>query len=245
LSVLVNSLAPVRPERPVLAVFDFDGTLTTRDTSLPFLEFAVGRPRLAVSLLLGGPRFLAELTIALLRARRSRPGWPVLRGRWELDVHDRLLAALFRGRTEAELNDLGRRFAADALDAMVTPDALAHVAWHRARGHRCVLVTGSLETYMEPWGRRAGFDRVLGSRLARDGERRVAGGFDGEPCWGDAKLARLREAMGPLEGYTVVVYGNEPGDRALLDAADHAVRVRPGDSWVQLAAGVREALHAA
>jgi HAD superfamily hydrolase (TIGR01490 family) len=233
------------PERPVLAVFDFDGTLTTRDTSLPFLEFAVGRPRLAASLLLGGPRFLADLTIALVRAAGAGGGWPTRRARWELDVHDRLLAALFRGRTEAELDELGRRFATDALDAMVEPDALAHVGWHRSRGHRCVLVTGSLETYMEPWGRRVGFDRVLGSRLARDRERRVAGGFDGEPCWGDAKLARLREAVGSLERYTVVVYGNEPGDRALLDAADHPVRVRPGDSWTRLAAGVREALHAA
>jgi HAD superfamily hydrolase (TIGR01490 family) len=239
----VNPNAPARPARPVLAVFDFDGTLTTRDTSLPFLRFAVGRARLTASLALCSPLLLAEL-LTLGRGRHgARDWWPSLRDRWELAVHDRLLRALFRGRRAAELEALGRRFA-EALDGMVVPDALAQLAWHRARGDRCVLVTGSLETYMEPWGRRVGFDRVLGSRLARDGAR-VAGGFDGEPCWGDAKLARLREAVGALDGYTVVVYGNEPGDRALLDAADHPVRVRPGDSWARLAAGVREALHAA
>jgi phosphatidylglycerophosphatase C len=237
--------APASPERPVLAVFDFDRTLTTRDTSLSFLAFAAGRARLAVSLLLGGPRFLADLTVAAARGRSTAPGWPSLRDRWELGVHDRLLRALFRGRSAADLDALGRRFATEVLGAMVAPEALAQVAWHRARGDRCVLVTGSLETYMEPWGKGAGFERVLASRLARDGARTIAGGFDGEPCWGDVKLARLREAVGSLDGYTLIVYGNEPGDRALLDAADHAVRVRPGDSWARLAAGVREALHAA
>ena len=33
--------ATIQAERPVLAVFDFDGTLTTRDSSLPFLAFAL------------------------------------------------------------------------------------------------------------------------------------------------------------------------------------------------------------
>ena len=233
--------APTR-ERPVLAVFDFDRTLTARDTSLAFLAFAAGRARLALSLVLGGPLFLVDLTAALAQTRSTMSG--SLRDRWELEVHDRLLRALFRGRSAAEVDELGRRFASEALDTMVTPEALAQVAWHRARGDRCVLVTGSLDTYMEPWGQRAGFERVLASRLARDGARAI-GGFDGEPCWGEAKLVRLREAIGALERYTVVVYGNEPGDRALLAAADHAVRVRPGDSWTTLSAGVREALHAA
>jgi HAD superfamily hydrolase (TIGR01490 family) len=238
--------APAHPERPILAVFDFDGTLTTRDTSLPFLAFAAGRARLTAAMMLRGPVFLAGLTLARARAGAPAPGWPALRDRWELSVHDRLLRALFHGRSAAELDELGRRFADEALDAMVAPEALAQVAWHRARLHRCVLVTGSLETYMEPWGLRAGFERVLASRLARDRARRtVVGGFDGEPCWGDAKLARLREAVGSLDRYTLVVYGNEPGDRALLDVADHAVRVRPGESWARLAAGVRDALHAA
>jgi phosphatidylglycerophosphatase C len=237
--------APVRPERPVLAVFDFDGTLTTRDSSLPFLAFAAGRARLAASLVLRGPLLLADLTLAVGRSRASADGWSLLRERWELAVHGRLLGALFRGRTEADLRELGRRFAAEALDAMVAPAALAQVAWHRSRGHRCVLVTGSLDTYMEPWGLRAGFERVLASRVAHDLERVVVGGFEGEPCWGDAKLARLREAVGPLEDYTVVVYGNEPADRQLLDAADLPVPVRPGDSWTRLAASVRQALHAA
>ena len=38
-----------------LALFDFDGTITTHDTFRPFLSFAGGRARLALGTALLGP----------------------------------------------------------------------------------------------------------------------------------------------------------------------------------------------
>ena len=207
--------------RPTLAVFDLDGTLTTRDTSLPFIVFARGRSRLVGSMAAALPFLVLDLSVALKReagAAGHRLGR--VRGRWEVEVHQRLLRAMFEGMEQEAFSELRRRFAAEAMDAMVAPAGLEQVAWHRARGHECILVTASLDCYVEPWGRRVGFDKVLGSRMAFDGLARVRGGFKGEPCWGEAKLRRLRDEVGPLEDYTVVVYGNEPGDLALLARAD-------------------------
>jgi phosphatidylglycerophosphatase C len=229
--------------RPTLAVFDLDGTLTTRDTSLPFISFARGRSRLVRSMAAVLPFLVMDLSVAFKReigvaGHRLGRVW----GRREVEFHQRLLRAMFQGMEEEEFLALGRRFAAEAMDAMVSPGGLEQVAWHRARGHECILVTASIDCYVEPWGRRVGFDKVLGSRMAVDALARVQGGFEGEPCWGEAKFRRLRDAVGPLAGYTVVVYGNEPGDLALLARADHAVRVRAGDSWPRLSAEVRSAL---
>ena len=224
-------------------MFDFDGTLTARDTSLPFLAFAAGRARLTASLVLGMPFFVADLTVALGQAALRRGG-DAVRGPWELAVHGRLLRALLDGKAREDISELGRRFA-EGLDAMITPLALEQLAWHRLHGHECVLVTASLDSYADPWGRRVGFHHVLASRLAHggDGSDTVHGGFDGEPCRGEAKVHQLREAVGPLDRYTVVVYGNELADRALLDAADHPVRVRDRASWARLSAEVRATLH--
>ncbi len=223
--------------RPTLAVFDFDGTLTRRDTSLAFLAFAVGRRRLAGALVRGAPLFFADLRSVLGRGAAYE--------RWEIEVHIRLLRALVGGSARARVRDLGRRFATGAMGAMVAPAALEQVAWHRAQGHRCALVTASLDCYAEPWGWRAGFHDVVASRLAHDDRGTIQSGFHGGACWGETKLARLREVVGPLDRYTVVVYGNGAGDRPLLARADHPVRVRTRVRWQRLAAGVREALHAA
>lgn len=229
--------------RPILAVFDLDGTLTTRDTSLPFIAFARGRSRLIGSMAAALPFLLADMSVAFKReadaaGRCLERVW----GRWEVEFHQRLLRTMFQGMEQEAFLELGRRFAAEVMDAMVSPAGLEQVSWHRAKGHECILVTASIDCYVEPWGRRVGFDKVLGSRMAIDTLARVRGGFEGEPCWGEAKLCRLRDEVGPLDGYTVVVYGNEPGDLALLARADHAVRVSARGSWPRLSAEVRRAL---
>ncbi len=223
------------PTRPTLAVFDLDGTLTTRDTSLPFLAFAAGRIRLAMAMVARAPAFVDDLRRAV-RLERSTvaPVSGSLLGRWGTLAHRRLIQALLRGRTRAELEEAGRRFASAPLGRFVSGAGLDRLRWHRDRGHRCVLVTASLRLYAEPWGRAAGFDRVLATRLGFDADERATGDFEGEPCWGDAKLRRLIDAEGPLDGRTLVVYGDSSGDRALLERADHPVALSGLAPWARV-----------
>jgi phosphoserine phosphatase len=105
-----------------------------------------------------------------------------------------------------------------------------------------VLITGSLDCYTEPWGRAAGFRKVIATKLTFDGADRVQGRFDGGSCWGHAKITRLIEVVGPLEDYSIVMYGNEPADGPLLRLADHPIPVRAGDSWTGIGARARTAL---
>src|SRR6185503_6724471 len=51
---------------PVVAAFDFDGTLTRRDTLLPFLARGLGWPRFLRALLLSGP-WMAGYALKLVR----------------------------------------------------------------------------------------------------------------------------------------------------------------------------------
>jgi len=232
------------PPRPPLVVFDFDGTLTTRDTSLSFLSFVAGRGHVERALASRAPLFLFDS----IRARRLENGAPdssplgSFRGRWGTLVHGRLIHALLGGRERTELEELGRRFAHELMQTDISREGLAQLSWHRSRGHECVLVTASLAVYMEPWGALAGFHHVLATRLAFDEHGRGTGDFDGEPCWGEAKLRRLRAAVGPLEGRTLVAYGDGPGDRALLARADHAMLVDGKASWHDAGAEVRRRL---
>lgn len=227
--------------RPTLAVFDFDGTLTTSDSSLPFMVFARGAARVARSIMTRLPFLAADLAAATVHEARTSERVSVA-GRWGQTVHERLFRANFRGMSRADFRELGRRFADEALDRMIAPGALDHVAWHRSRGHECVLVTGSLDCYTEPWGHRLGFRKVVATRVAFDSRGRVSGSFEGASCWGHAKPVRLREVAGPLEGYGLVVYGNEPADHALLSLADHPFPVREGQSWAEIGARAKAAL---
>ena len=190
--------------RPVVAAFDFDGTITYRDSLLLFLFFTSGIGKSLACLLLSAP--------TLLRFVLGRIG--------NQSAKEALLTRFFSGMESATLDELGVRFAKHKLPQLLRPSAVARLRWHQQQGHYCVLVSASPEVYLNPWGKEMGFDAVICSRLEYDSGHRVTGRLAGDNCRGMEKVRRLREQVGhPTELYA---YGDSRGDRELLAIADHA-----------------------
>lgn len=200
--------------RPIVAVFDFDGTLTRRDTLLPFL------------LRLYGWRGVMRRALSLLPAL----GGFALRVLPRDVVKERVLMRYLAGLSEVELHRLGADYAQQDIPRQVRPQALARLAWHRRQGHRCVVISASIEHYVTPWARAAGFDDVLATRLAVDDAGRVSGRYDGANCYGAEKVRRLQQLLGAAADVEIYAYGDSRGDRELLALADHAYyRTMPGE----------------
>ena len=191
------------PPRRVVAVFDFDGTVTDRDTLVPFLVLAFGRARVAATF-----AALAGTGLGYLLRRVSID-----------EFKRRVLRRLVADTSAPRLRALGPAHAR-ALVPRLRPDALARIGWHRAQGHRLVLVSSTLDLYLAHVGAQLGFDDVLCSRLATRGER-FSGELEGADCTGPEKLRRLEALLGDLQAHELHVYGDSAGDRELLAAADH------------------------
>jgi phosphatidylglycerophosphatase C len=189
--------------RPGLALFDFDGTLTRHDTVLPFLYQLCGPTAF--------PRLTAVATSALVRDRERR---------------DAAKAAIIRsalaGRTYAEVQEAGRAYAHEVVDSALRTEGRARLEWHRAHGHRLVIVSASLEPYLTFVADRLGVDVCLCTRLEVDDAGVLTGAIDGANCRGDEKAQRVRAVIEP-DDYEVWAYGDTHGDRALLALADHPV----------------------
>lgn len=190
--------------RPLVA-FDFDGTLTVRDSFTAFLRWRAG----SVGYGLG----LARLLPALAAYALDRD-----RGRLKASAVRIFLKGLSRGALEHEARD----YAAAAAPALLRPDALAAWARWREQGARLVIVTASPEETVRPFAERLGADDILGTRLAFDGQGRVTGGFAGENCRGEEKVARLRLRFGE-DVRLAAAYGDTGGDREML-----AIAAEPG-----------------
>ena len=62
---------------------------------------------------------------------------------------------------------------------------------------------------------------VLATRLRED-QGKVASGFEGVNCFGEAKVQRIREYLGDMAAMEVYAYGYSRGDTQMLAMADHA-----------------------
>jgi phosphatidylglycerophosphatase C len=192
-----------------LAAFDFDGTISRRDTLLPFLARVAGRRRFA--------------------AVWARIGASGATGGVALSDRDAVKAEMVRilltGRSGDELRERGELYARDLLSDALRPMVVDRVHRHRERGDRTAIVSASLVYYLEPLARELGMDGVIGVEPEESGGV-LTGRLLRPNVRAEEKATRLRGWLGvgptdrcdgPMWGY-----GNTSGDHALLEMSDRA-----------------------
>ncbi len=192
-----------RPQRAgPLVAFDFDGTMTVRDSFKAFLRWRVG----PTDYWLG----LGKLVPSLL-------AYPFHRNRARLKAA--MVRIFLKGLPRKVLEQEASEFAAVAAPLLLRPDALK--AWRRYRldGARLVIVTASPEQLVAPFARGLGADLLIATKLDFDAEDRVTGRLDGRNCRSQEKVRRLREVFGQ-EIRLAAAYGDTAGDIEMLDLAD-------------------------
>jgi phosphatidylglycerophosphatase C len=199
---------PARRVERVVAAFDFDKTISTRDNVVPFLRAVVGRTRLTRALVAISPR--------LVRAARNDER----RDAAKVALVRRTLTGCDAGRVTA----VAAEFADEVVARYLRPDVVERVAWHRNQGHELVIVSASFTNYLEPIAARLGFAAVLATELAVGDEGRLTGELVRPNVRGAEKVRRLDEWIGAGPAF-VWAYGDSSGDRDLLARADQGVMV--------------------
>jgi phosphatidylglycerophosphatase C len=201
--------AAEKPAAPVVAAFDFDGTLTTRDTLLPFLRRLLGTPMLLWVLLICSP-WLAAYVLRLSSNHRAKAA---------------LLQAAFAGRSVAEVQRCAQTFVQQDLPALWRPWGLRQLLQHQRAGHRCVIVSASTSSYMHLVGQSLGVDAVLCTEMeVADG--RYTGRMATPNCHGAEKVRRLQAWLATAYAAPAApqlhAYGDTRGDWPLLRLAQVA-----------------------
>ena len=185
----------------MLALFDFDGTLTRSDTMFGFVRHVCGTPRFLAGLVWLAPMLVLHKLGAIDAA----------------SAKERLLVHFLGGRSEAELAEAGRSFA-DVVDAGLRDGALERVQWHQAEGHRVVVVSASLRLWLDAWCARHGLELLCTEPRWEGG---AFAGLGSANCNGPEKVARVRALLDPDALRPIHAYGDSKGDTELLALSDH------------------------
>ncbi|HEX4539298.1 MAG TPA: HAD family hydrolase [Acidimicrobiales bacterium] len=203
---------PARQHSQPVAAFDFDGTLSRRDSLLPFLVFVRGPATTARALVAESPRFAR---VILGRASRD-------------EAKEALLVRLLSGAGLQPLSESGRAFGERLVTRGLRPGMRRRLDWHRQAGHMVVIVSASPALYLEAAGRRLGVDAVLATELEVGNDGRLTGRLAGPNCRGAEKAKRLRAWLagsGHEPSAQLWAYGDSRGDAEMLALADVAIWV--------------------
>jgi phosphatidylglycerophosphatase C len=191
-----------------IAFFDLDGTITHHDTLFPLVL-----------------RQLARRPWQLLRLLAVIPAL----GRFCLDrdrgrLKQSLLRATLRGLSRAELEITSREFVSDTIARHCFRDALATLRRHRERGHVLVLMSASVDFYVPEFGRQLGFDHVICTGVAWDGDV-LDGRLTTANRRGEEKVRCVQEYLASRGETDTFAYGNSESDLPHLRIVRHGLLV--------------------
>jgi HAD superfamily hydrolase (TIGR01490 family) len=189
-----------------IAAFDFDGTITRRDTLIEFIRFSQGNIRFALGFLLYSPWLVAYKL-------RLYPNW---------QAKQKIFTHFFGGMPYAEFQQTCLRFFLQRGDALVYEEARQCIRRHLAQGDEVVMISASVEDWVRPFAESLGVQQVLATRVEVSDRGALTGRFLGRNCYGAEKVARLRTLYPDRAAYTLTAYGDSRGDRELLADADQA-----------------------
>lgn len=187
-----------------LALFDFDGTLTHKDSLLDFIQFAVGKPRT----LIGGIKLLPTFLYYALGMISNNK------------AKERVFRHFFSGFSYIEMQALGERYAFERLPKILRKVGLEKLKWHINKNHRVIIVSASAELWLAPWTNLLRIELIATQLEVID--HTVTGRYQGKNCHGEEKVSRIK-AVCKLEEYDeIFAYGDTNSDKAMLALANKA-----------------------
>lgn len=190
--------------KKAVAVFDFDGTLTSKNTTLSFLHYSDPfRFYCLLPVLLPILCLYASNIISIDQLN----GW--------------LCHFFFKGKSKAQLHAIGLDFALNKLPSYMRTEAILKLREHQENAHPCILATAAYDLYIKPWGDLHGFTAVLCTEIACDGKGTLTGKLNGKSCYGPEKVNRIKQVLPGFDD-VIYAYGDSAGDKEMLSFATYS-----------------------
>ena len=184
-----------------LYLFDFDGTLTRKDTLFEFIKFARGS-----FVFYSG--FLATLPVLVLSKFKIIS---------TQRAKEYFLNFFFAGYSRSRLEELGEAFLEKKLNDLIKDSARNYLKEIKAQGHDICIVSASLDFWLAPFCRHHGFELICTEAQYTD--EVFSGRFLNGNCKGKEKEKQIRSRFDLSKYKEIYAFGDTSGDREMLALA--------------------------
>lgn len=181
--------------------FDFDGTLTTKDTLIEFIRYAKG----SMALGLGFMRYAHLLVLMKLGL------YPNYKAKQKVFAH------FFKDTTLDDFNALCKAFAASS-SHLLRPNAIEAINQAIKEGSEVLIVSASIDNWVQPFFPQV---KVVGTQIEVI-DSKLTGRFLSKNCYGQEKVNRILSLYPNRQEYHLTAYGDSRGDKEMLAFADES-----------------------
>ncbi len=187
--------------KPVVALFDFDGTLTHQDIYLQFTQHVFGWKFFAGLALLSP--ILVLYFLKLIKNNKAK---------------EMATAFFFKGWDSDKFLKTAVLFCENQLPKMLRKEAVDRLEWHKKNKHRVIIVSANFREIIESWCKKMEVEHLSTELEIVDGK--ITGNFKTNNCYGAEKVFRIKAVLTIAE-YEIYAYGDSDGDKEMLALAQH------------------------
>ncbi|MBO9633774.1 MAG: HAD-IB family hydrolase [Chitinophagaceae bacterium] len=184
-----------------IAFFDFDGTITTKDTMLEMIRYTFGSWRFMLGFMLKSP-FIVAYKLKLISNHTAK---------------QQVLKFFFGKMDKEKFNALCKEYAEEAIPVVVRAKAMKEIEMLKANGAAVIIVSASPENWLQPWCDANGL-QLIATRMQVTSDR-ITGRIEGLNCHGEEKVCRIRQSFDLSQYDQIYCYGDTNGDKPMLDLA--------------------------
>lgn len=186
-----------------LYLFDFDGTITYRDTMFLYLKF-YDASRFKVQFIKHIPLFI------LLKLKLADPE----------KIKRSFISSVLKGQSRTKIEKKSQEFFDHYFPELVRKNALEFIKNIDREKTDCYIVSASLDIWVHPFAQH--FKMNLLATQAEFIDDIFTGNFLGKNCNGPEKVLRIVEAVGTKKYDKTIAFGDTSGDKQMLACADEA-----------------------
>ncbi|WP_294210101.1 HAD family hydrolase [uncultured Chryseobacterium sp.] len=180
-----------------LYCFDFDGTITYKDTMFMYLRF-YDPARFRMQFLRHVPLFIL-LKLKLAETEKVKKSF---------------IGSILKGQTQEKIEKKAQQFFEQHYPKIVRENALDFIHNMDRESTRSLLVTASLDIWAKPFAEALQMQLVATKAEFRNGI--FTGNFIGKNCNGKEKLVRIQEEIHDAKFDKIIAFGDTSGDKYML-----------------------------
>ncbi len=186
-----------------LYLFDFDGTLTYKDTMFLYLKF-YNSTKFYVQFVKHIPLFIL-LKLKLADAEKVKKSF---------------ISSILKGESRAKIDKKAQSFFEKFERDIFRKNALEFIQNIDRTQTECYIVSASLDIWVKPFAEKLNI-KLLATQ-AEFADDIFTGNFIGKNCNGPEKVKRIIEAVKGRKFDKIIAFGDTSGDREMLAWADES-----------------------